>query len=122
MSSIEADWQLSSYGQMASHMVPRAFNLSIHYLEDLNMNSDPSGVKPLRISLLRTREAIDLFIFAYDPSSHHHLITDDNPHLFVGVGNIDVCYYSNPRALSRPASTELTLLQLEDDSYIEITP
>ena len=50
------------------------------------------------------------------------LFTDDNPHLFVGVGNIDVCYYSNPRALSRPASTELTLLQLEDDSYIEITP
>ena len=59
------------------------------------------------------------------------LFTDDNPHLFVGVGNIDVCYYSNPRMtpptdvfflqLENNILGEIGFLQLEDNSYIKIT-
>ena len=61
-----------SYPELASSMLPRALNLSLFLIGDLSPRTLPTGVKPMRISLLRTRELIDLFIFAYpnhDPRS-----------------------------------------------------
>ena len=49
-------------------MLPRALDRSLLLLEGLNASSLPSQVKPTRLSLLRARELVDLFIFAYDPA------------------------------------------------------
>lgn len=60
-------------------MLPRALNLSLALLDDLDASSLPSEVKPIRISLLRIRELVDLFAFAYNPSPYDILgtIRDD---------------------------------------------
>ena len=57
----------ASYPELAAAMLPRAMNASLLLLRALNISTLPSEVKPMRLSLLRARELVDLFLFAYDP-------------------------------------------------------
>jgi len=48
------------------------------------------------------------------------VFTDDNPKMFVGIGNLTVSFYENPREASRPEQGDGFFLELESEDYLEL--
>lgn len=45
-----------SYADLARETVPKSFQKAMNLMDELNSESDPGGVKPLRVSLLEVSE------------------------------------------------------------------
>lgn len=61
-----------TYWDLARCVVPAKFSKAFELLGTLTQDSGPDDVKPLRVSLLAAREALDIFEFAYSAHSKYN--------------------------------------------------
>jgi len=83
----------SSYGELAESLMVPAFKDVAFYLDSLNSSSPPASVKNLRDMLLRLRNLVDIFVFAYptncgpNGTDLYYPLRDDLDNGYTWIGN-----------------------------------